>query len=170
MKKFLLPALLIFPVSVFAQNVFEQIDTVNASKSELYKRAKLWVVNYFNDAQSVIEVDDKETGNIIGKGNCDIILNWPSTMSKPNRPGKAVCDFSFQIDCRDNKARIKIYDIKNVVDEAGDPPGVRQFASVHKRFEYGFAKAQSAADSLSKERAALILVKFNAALNSTDKF
>ena len=44
-----------------------QIEEVN--KDELYLRAKKWFVTTFNSAKDVIQLDDKENGEIIGKGS-----------------------------------------------------------------------------------------------------
>lgn len=43
-----------------------QIDSV--SKTELYKRAKLWVVESFKSAKNVIQLDDVENSTIVIKG------------------------------------------------------------------------------------------------------
>ena len=53
-----------------------QID--NVSKNELYNRAKRWFVNTYTSAQDNIQLDDKENGEIVGKGcfqtNWDIAI------------------------------------------------------------------------------------------------
>ena len=42
------------------------IDSVNSK--DLYNRAHTWFANNFNSAKSVIQLEDKEVGKIIGKG------------------------------------------------------------------------------------------------------
>lgn len=68
MKLFLLFTLIV-PCITFAQMpmkdgnvVYEKIDSVHASKQDIYTMARLWIVNAFHDAKSVIELDDKENG------------------------------------------------------------------------------------------------------------
>ena len=45
------------------------IQAENVSKSDLYIRANEWFAKTFNSSQSVIQMQDKEAGKIIGKGN-----------------------------------------------------------------------------------------------------
>jgi hypothetical protein len=47
-----------------------KVDSLN--KKELYNRAKKWVVLKYKSANDVIQLDDKEDGIIIGKGNFGI--------------------------------------------------------------------------------------------------
>lgn len=47
-----------------------QVDSV--SKDQLYARAKRWFVKTYKSANDVIQLDDKENGEIIGKGNFKI--------------------------------------------------------------------------------------------------
>lgn len=51
------------------------IDEVKGIKSELYTRASVWFAKTFNDSKSVLEVQDKEAGRLVGKGisDCDPI-------------------------------------------------------------------------------------------------
>ncbi|WP_121665610.1 DUF4468 domain-containing protein [Mesonia aquimarina] len=72
MKKLLLilPILLLF--SCYTQKTsnidsLEKSFEVKGSKNELYVKANNWMVENFNDAESVIQFSDKETGNITGK-------------------------------------------------------------------------------------------------------
>lgn len=45
----------------------EQIIEVQGSKNEIYVKANEWMVRAFNNAESVIQFQDKEAGKIIGK-------------------------------------------------------------------------------------------------------
>ena len=47
-----------------------KVDSLN--KKELYNRVKKWVVLKYKSANDVIQLDDKEDGIIIGKGNFGI--------------------------------------------------------------------------------------------------
>ena len=48
--------------------VYSEIVKVDSTSSpELYLRAKTWFVRNFNSANNVIQLDDKESGKIIGK-------------------------------------------------------------------------------------------------------
>lgn len=88
--------------------VYEEIDSIpNIQKGELYKKAKIWFVNTFNDAKAVLQLEDKENGQLIGKGNFDYLYSFALSSAT------WVCNFTVQIDCRDNKVRIKFYDISS---------------------------------------------------------
>jgi len=47
-----------------------QVDSI--SKNTLYLRAKQWFVKTYKSAKDVIQLDDKENGEITGKGNFQI--------------------------------------------------------------------------------------------------
>lgn len=51
------------------------VDSVNAN--ELYLRAKLWLAEAYKNSKEVIQVDDKESGQIVGKGI--FVVDWQVT-------------------------------------------------------------------------------------------
>lgn len=54
---------------------FIGVDTVvEVSKLDLYARAKKWVVDNYRSANNVIQLDDKEGGELTMKGNFDVVL------------------------------------------------------------------------------------------------
>lgn len=59
------------------------IQVPGVDKNELYNRAKLWFVNTFKDARSVLELDDREGGILQGTGyysmNSRIGKLWSTT-------------------------------------------------------------------------------------------
>jgi hypothetical protein len=108
--------LLLLPFAVTAQNLpikngmvfYEQIDSVTgASQQELYSRARIWVANAFTNSNDVIQVADRDAGQIIGKGAFDYLFLWGRNQITVT--GTAF--FTIRIDCRENKARIQIYGI-----------------------------------------------------------
>jgi hypothetical protein len=44
------------------------VNIDGVSKEELYNRAKRWFVNTYTSAQDNIQIDDKDNGEIVGKG------------------------------------------------------------------------------------------------------
>lgn len=86
--------------------LYQQIDSINGeTKTQLYDKAKLWVVNNFKSANAVIQIDDKENGQIVGKGFENI---YGKTLGVTY---VVSCYFTVKIDCRDNKVRVSVYDI-----------------------------------------------------------
>jgi len=47
----------------------EVVQVDSSSKIDLYKKAKKWFVTTYKSAKEVIQLDDPENGEIIGKGN-----------------------------------------------------------------------------------------------------
>ena len=45
----------------------DEIQLQGVSKDEIYKRTKHWFINTYSSAKDVIQLDDKENGEIIGK-------------------------------------------------------------------------------------------------------
>jgi hypothetical protein len=111
MKIITIAVLVFYCNSLLAQNelptkngivIYEIIDSsITASKSQLYDRARIWFANAFKDSKEVIQLDDRESGSIIGKGLFKFM------------PGLTpyICKFSARVDCKDNKYRFQVYDI-----------------------------------------------------------
>jgi len=82
MKKIIIPFLFCYCALTYGQDsIFSALplkngkvyysDIVNidsVSKDELYYRAKRWFVDTYSSAQDNIQIDDKENGEIVGKG------------------------------------------------------------------------------------------------------
>lgn len=81
---------------------YEHVDTAaDGTAAQLYDKAKIWLANIFNDSKEVIQVDNKESHTIIGKG----LFQFTQTMTPYN------VRFTFQISTKDNRSRIQLYDI-----------------------------------------------------------
>lgn len=122
MKTLLLIALMIFPSMLFAQSdttqynlpyvsggvVYEKtLDRPGFSKLEIFGASKKWIADTFNNGKSVIQFEDKDQGRIIGKASTTVTTNggtWGLVTSTN-------LEFKLQIDCKDNKYRIRLYDI-----------------------------------------------------------
>lgn len=94
---------------------YEMIDTTSLSKEAAYSKAKLWLVNSFKNAKSVIQIDDKETGQIVGHGSFPFKAKFGPT------PTKCECFFTVKIDVKDSKYRIQFYSIYVMVGEYDVP-------------------------------------------------
>lgn len=98
------------------QIFYEQIDSLpGVSKDEIYKRSKAWIVAIFKDAKEVIQLDSKEDGEIIGKGN----FQFYYTMLGVPVPSR--CFFTIKLSSRDGKHRAQIYDVTAVNGERNEP-------------------------------------------------
>lgn len=68
----------------------------NLDKDELFNRTRLWLAETFVDSESVIELEDKEAGLLVGNGGMD--YTFPLV---PPMDGQ----FSLRIDIKDGKLR-----------------------------------------------------------------
>lgn len=93
----------------------EVVQVDSTSKEELYRRAKVWIANSFQSAKAVIDLDEKESQNVIGKGN----IQW-STFGLLIGKNSRTVKFTFYIKAKDNKVKIEFksielgYDLGNV--------------------------------------------------------
>ncbi len=59
------------------------IEAPGVGKAELFTRANVWVAKTFRDAKSVIQVNDKDAGRLVGKGNavCNELRQFGDVMN-----------------------------------------------------------------------------------------
>lgn len=108
-------ALTILTVNLFSQeNIFPidsttgkitysgiiKVDSINSQ--ELYLRARIWFVHSFVSAKNVIQLDEKESGRIIGKGIFDVSDN-NNHNSIVYVPIIGTVDFTVEIQTKDER-------------------------------------------------------------------
>ena len=73
----------ILPLQDGKVNYVGVVNVDSTSKDELYNRAKRWFVDKYNSGKDVIQLDDKENGEVIGKGFFSEIwrVNWAFSQS-----------------------------------------------------------------------------------------
>ena len=93
---------------VLESEIQKVIEFKDVSKDSIYTGSRQWVAQSFKSAQDVIQMDDKESGIIIAKGN----MKYPCT-------GSWWCSgyenmwvkFTLKIESRDGRARVTFSDI-----------------------------------------------------------
>jgi hypothetical protein len=100
---------------------YEVIDSsIQGTKQELQVKAKMWMANAFKDAKEVVQMDDKEAGEVLGKGNFNIgYFNMH-------------CRFTIKISTRDNKYRCQIYDM-SIVSPNGQASKPMEYYAEHPK-------------------------------------
>lgn len=78
------------------------IDSIPKTKDQIYVVVNDWFVRSFNDGKSVIQLNDKELGTIIGKGH---ISNMGNTMSFASSADISA-DVIIRVDMKDGRMRI----------------------------------------------------------------
>jgi hypothetical protein len=89
-------------ITTESKPVTKVVNIEDATKNELYVRANNWMVGAFNNAESVIQFTDKETGTITGK----YLLG---TVTQASQYGAANRAFAIiQIQVKDGASKITI--------------------------------------------------------------
>lgn len=104
MKKTLF-ILFLIPTILFAQEYkFEKTDTIDLSNDELYSRTKIFIADFWNNANFVTQNDSKENIQVVGKH---------SEIRKVGMGLSNIYEYKYTVRFRmkDNKYRIEIYDI-----------------------------------------------------------
>ncbi|KPE50117.1 DUF4468 domain-containing protein [Chryseobacterium indologenes] len=109
MRKLLLMFCVLVTTVFYAQEnslEYKLIDSLKAKKELLYSGAKSWISNAFNSSKAIIDMEDKESGRIIGKA----YLN-PSKQHRCMMYDEiSNVSFKFVIDVKENKYRIVLSD------------------------------------------------------------
>lgn len=96
-------------------------DAKDQTKSEIFSSINKWISLNYNSAQSVVQLNDKEAGNIIVKGVNEVV--YKNVMKELNPDNKYMQEFNtikfnhtIEINTKDNKYRI-IYTLTDIVSE-----------------------------------------------------
>ncbi len=98
--------------------VYEKVISINGvSKDVIYTTSKKWIVDSFLSSNtvkqiSVIQTEDKDFGQIIGKGYKPIFMEENPKPEQTMFGSLLNFYFFVQIDCKDEKFRIRFYDLK----------------------------------------------------------
>ncbi|MBO9672002.1 MAG: DUF4468 domain-containing protein [Sphingobacteriaceae bacterium] len=139
MKKLILLAFILMPAFTFAQDdvygkspekpalfmpgefplkegkvIYENIESApGKTKSQIFAASKKWIADRFNSGKAVIQTSEIETGQIVGNAYGDVTLKEGDVFIT-----RINLRFSIQVDCKDDKYRIRFYDI--MVHEPGN--------------------------------------------------
>jgi len=136
MKKLLILALMFFTKIAFAQKdtvglnvpyvnntvIYERVFNVpNVTQNLLYSNAGLWMAEthpYVVNTQLTLE--DPASGRVVGRANCYIGSSYKVLWQTQYYTYHF--DFTIQIDCKDNKYRVRIYNIQDIIDSNAHTP------------------------------------------------
>ena len=109
--------LLLFFLLLIAANSFAQTDTTlkyteiiqveGLSKQVLYQRARSWTNDVFKSSKDVIQIEDKENGEIAGKAVFAATISW-NALGK--RTAETTVNFKFQVIVKDGKYKYILTD------------------------------------------------------------
>ena len=85
---------------------YEQVIQLDSSikKDRIYLAVKQWFAETFKDSKSVIQVDDKEGGKVLGKFIDVIVVNNNGYFVSNEK------NFTINVDIKDSKYRVQVYD------------------------------------------------------------
>lgn len=107
-------------ITVYGQDALTYTKVVqvdNISKGELYNRAKLWFATAYNSASDVLQMDDKEAGQIIGKA----IIKYNPAFTRGSGQTKGKINYTIKVFVKDGRYKYEITDF--VHDPYGDQYG-----------------------------------------------
>lgn len=93
---------------VLESQIQEVIEFEGISRDKIYSGSRQWVAQAFKSAQDVIQMDDKDSGVIIAKGNMQYPCSGSWLCSGYN---DARVKFTLKIESRDGRARVTFSDI-----------------------------------------------------------
>lgn len=90
---------------------FEQVFQVDSTitKDELFNRARSWFVDYYKDASEVLQVNDKESGELVGVAVYRYIPISGVGGVRINR----IIDYRISVKIRNGKYKVRIYNLYN---------------------------------------------------------
>jgi hypothetical protein len=92
--------------------VFERVFEVsNYKREDIYASIKKWVVDNFTHSRNLIQSEDKESGQFIGMGSTDVLVSGKRTIY--------TMEFAIQVNCKNDKFRIRFYDISTAAMRSG---------------------------------------------------
>jgi len=120
MKKLSLLFLLWIPLISYCQlktpiNFTNVVQVDSADKAELFARARSWFNTTFKSSKDVLNISDKETGELAGKG----LTQFYSNSGLGASAVKGVLHFSVTIQVKDGRYK---YIITNFTHESHGPP------------------------------------------------
>jgi hypothetical protein len=115
--------LLFMPALSFGQTPLIYTDVVkvdSVSQDELYNRAKVWFTTTFISANDVIQLDNKQEGQIVGKPN----MNYTPSVFEANVRIKGIIKYSISIWLKEGRYKYEITDFIHV------PTGVSSYGNI----------------------------------------
>lgn len=131
----------------------EVVQVESISKEDLYQRAKGWATNTFRSSNDVIQLDDKENGQIVGKGLFKYVQRygifvWDCTIRftvtvvvKDGRYRYEINNFEHSADNANNRLGLGL-NIGIVTNQMPAPPLNNKAAKNHTEKVYNYALEQ----------------------------
>lgn len=104
----------LFPMDANGKIAFTEIvEMPSMNKDALYSRAYEWFAKTFNSAQSVIQMQDKENGKIVGKALIPVTVIMEVPLDQPKFSttiNAGVVNYTLSISVKDGKYKYEVTD------------------------------------------------------------
>lgn len=112
MKKILTSILVFMCLQSFGQSdstisYSEAVAVPGATQMQLYSRARSWIDNTFQNMKAVLSIDDKETGELAGKGVMRFQIGY---MGKTRYMVPVTIEFKLSVRVKDEKYKYEFSD------------------------------------------------------------
>ncbi len=97
------------------------VEVPNMPKDKLFDKIKLWLVESFNDFNSVSKMEDKSTGIFLLKPSIKFVSNNP----KGQRYWDGLIDYTLKIIVKDNKFKVELIDFNHKAQSRINSVGMR---------------------------------------------
>lgn len=114
--------LFVIATSSFSQQYSKVIEVPNKTSKELYSSAREWFAKTFVSANDVLQMDDLQSGKLIGKGNF-LLKDW-------------IVDFNFEVIVKEGRYKYDLSNIKVTMEVDGVPLSKVDFKTYLDQKEY----------------------------------
>jgi len=83
----------------------------STTKTQLFERARLWMNDYYKSSKDVLQVSDKESGELVGKPIMNI--SYPLTELGHTSKVPVHVDYTVRIIVKDGKYKVEAYNFYN---------------------------------------------------------
>lgn len=172
MKRFPLIFVMLFSLNVFAQNsnpliYSEVVDLPGLSKDEIYSMARMWFVEAYKNPQKVLQIQDKESGEIVGKGN----TKYYSKIWMGAEGSKGVINYTVKIFIKDGKYKYEITDFihKGITYDYGLITDSKEYDGSYKLYKSHGNKVWTELKSICEDEKDFIIASLKSSMLKTNK-
>ena len=95
------------------------VQAPDYTKAQIYAATKIWIAQNFNSAKAVIELDDKDRGQVIGNG----ILPYPCSSMDCLTKGGWKVRVTMRVDMKDGRFKITFSNLRLIFPPSSTGPG-----------------------------------------------
>jgi hypothetical protein len=132
------------------------------SKTEIHRRARQWVARTYQSSKAVLEIEDRETGDLLGNGVSNIYVARTKNAFATSKP----IIYTISVEAKNEKYRVQVTNVRyrNYIYKLGPDEAPIESAC------YGTKKSQAALFAEIDLSIKELLGKLHAAINKDDEW